>query len=201
MRRLLIMVFATAIAAAFAISPTQSTSAKDNEVPPVPTAVQVDMSANKLFRVGHATGTQNYICLPSGSSFKYVLFTPQATLFEKNKQVMTHYFSPNPDQGGTVRATWQTSDTSTVWGEVKDGNASSDPAFVEAGAIAWLKVTIVGYEDGPGHGDKLDGTTFIQRLNTSDGIAPATGCSTAGDVGKQQFVPYTADYFFYKARH
>jgi len=100
-----------------------------------------------------------------------------------------------------VRATWQHDDTSTVWGEVKDGNASSDPAFVEPGAIAWLKVTIVGYQDGPKGGDKLEGTTFIQRLNTSGGLAPATGCSSPADVGKQQFVPYTADYFFYKARH
>lgn len=201
MRRFLISVCTTAIAAALAFVPAQAIFARDDEVPPVPAAVQVDMTANKLFRVGHATGTQNYICLPSGASFKYTLFTPQATLFEKNKQVMTHFFSPNPDQGGTVRAAWQHDDTSTVWGEVKDGNASSDPAFVEPGAIAWLKVTIVGYQDGPKGGDKLAGTTFIQRLNTSGGVAPSTGCNSPADVGKQQFVPYTADYFFYKARH
>jgi len=30
------------------------------------------------------------------------------------------------------------------------------------------------------------------------GLAPKTGCSSLTDVGNQAFVPYTADYFFYK---
>jgi hypothetical protein len=41
--------------------------------------------------------------------------------------------------------------------------------------------------------------TFIQRLNTQGGSAPADGCSTAADVGKQALVPYTADYYFFRA--
>ena len=44
----------------------------------------------------------------------------------------------------------------------------------------------------------LSKTTFIQRLNTTGGVAPADGCSTSADVGKQVLVPYTADYYFYK---
>jgi hypothetical protein len=47
-------------------------------------------------------------------------------------------------------------------------------------------------------GDTLTKTTFIQRLNTSGGLAPSTGCSSAADVGRLAFVPYSADYFFYK---
>jgi hypothetical protein len=199
MRRILLIACATAFAAAFAVSPLHATNAKGDDVPPVPTAIRVP-AGNKLFRVGHATGTQNYTCSLSGGSVKYVLFTPQATLFENQKQVMTHYFGPNPDEGGTIRAAWQHSDdASTVWGEVKPGNSSADPAFVAPGAIPWLLVTIDGYQDGPRGGDKLEPTTFIQRLNTSGGVAPATGCSTTGDIGKQAFVPYTADYYFYKA--
>ena len=46
-------------------------------------------------------------------------------------------------------------------------------------------------------GDTLTATTFIQRVNTSGGIAPSTGCTSSTDVGKQAFVPYTADYVFY----
>jgi hypothetical protein len=42
----------------------------------------------------------------------------------------------------------------------------------------------------------LTKTTFIQRLNTSGGVAPMTACPV---VGQQLLVPYTADYFFYKA--
>jgi hypothetical protein len=41
-------------------------------------------------------------------------------------------------------------------------------------------------------------TTFIQRLNTSGGVAPSMGCASVMDVGARAFVSYTADYFFYK---
>ncbi len=164
--------------------------------PPVPADIQVP-SGNKVFLEGHGVGTQNYVCLPSGKDFKFALFTPQATLFsDDNRQVTTHYFSPNPLEAGTIRVTWQDSrDTSIVWGQVT--HSSSDPSFVDKNAIAWLLVQRAGSQDGPGGGDTLTGTTFIQRLNTSGGVAPSTGCKTSNDVGHQAFVPYTADYFFY----
>ena len=199
MRRILFIACAIALVGAFAVAPQQSARAAGGTPPPVPAAVQVP-PGHKLFLVGHASGTQNYVCLPSGTGVKFVLFTPQATLFDGKKQVTTHYFSPNPSEGGTIRATWQHSrDTSAVWGEVKPGNSSSDPAYVAPGAIPWLLVTAVGFQEGPNGGDKLTATTFIQRLNTSGGIAPATGCSSSADVGKQAFVPYTTDYYFYRA--
>src|SRR4030088_1834434 len=75
--------------------------------PRVPANIQVP-AGNKVFLVGHAVGTQNYVCLPSGTGFNFVLFTPQATLFsDHDKQITTHYFSPNPFEGGTIRATWR----------------------------------------------------------------------------------------------
>jgi hypothetical protein len=96
-----------------------------------------------------------------------------------------------------ARATWQHSrDTSTVWAMAI---ASSDPNFVEPGAIPWLLLQVVGTEPGPTGGERLTRTTFIQRLDTSGGIAPLTGCAGSGDVGNRTLVPYTADYFFYKA--
>jgi hypothetical protein len=76
--------------------------------------------------------------------------------------------------------------------------SSSDPNFVAPGAIAWLLVQVVGAQDGPTGGHTLTATTFIQRLNTSGGVAPSTGCTSSTDVSNQAFVPYTADYFFYK---
>ena len=177
--------------------------------PPVPGNIQVP-AGNKLFLVGHAVGTQNYICVPSGTGVRFVLFTPQATLFdEQGEQLTTHYFGPNPSEANTdpkvlgdraIRAAWEDSkDSSTVWGQVKPGNSSSDPAYVEPGAIPWLLVTIVGHQDGPDGGDRLSGTTFIQRLNTHGGAAQSTGCSSSEDLGKMAFVPYTTDYYFYKS--
>ena len=52
-------------------------------------------------------------------------------------------------------------------------------------------------QGGPGGGDMLVRTTFIQRVNTYGGLAPSTGCSAPADVGKKAFIPYTADYVFY----
>jgi hypothetical protein len=186
------------LAVAFTVSLLQPVYAADIVPPPVPPNLQVP-AGNKAFREGHAVGTQNYICLPSDSSVAWTFFGPQATLFnDKDRQIITHFLSPNPDESGMARATWQHSrDTSTVWAMAIA--SSSDPNFVESGAIPWLLLQVVGAEPGPTGGDKLTRTTFIQRLNTSGGIAPSTGCAQSTDVGKKAFVPYTADYFFYKA--
>jgi hypothetical protein len=167
-------------------------------VPPVPPDLTAPVNT-RVFFVGHGVGTQNYVCLPSGTSVAYALFTPQATLFtDSQQQATTHFFSPNPDESGVViRATWEDSqDTSTVWAEVTQ--PSSDPRFVAKGAIPWVLLHVVGREPGPTGGTKLLRTTDIQRLNTEGGVAPSTGCSTAKDIGNKAFVPYKADYFFYE---
>jgi hypothetical protein len=195
------MLLAGVAAMAFTVSSAQPAYADEAITPPpVPANIQVP-EGNVPFMVGHAVGTQNYVCLPFEDGVRFTLFTPQATLFnEAGEEIMTHYFGPNPSEAGTVRAAWQHSqDTSTVWGQVKPGNSSTDPEYVAPGAIAWLLVTIVGDQDGPNGGDKLAKTTFIQRLNTSGGMAPSTGCTSLSDVGNQAFVPYTTDYYFYRA--
>jgi hypothetical protein len=167
--------------------------------PPVPDNIHVS-AGNEVFLVGHALGTQNYVCLPSGSGFTWTLFTPQATLFDdRDRQVITHFFAPNPDENGTVRATWQQSgNTSTVWG--RPIASSSDAGFVAPGAIPWLRLQVVGAKDGPTGGDQLTEATFVQRLNTVGGIAPSSGCARSTDVGTTAFIPYRADYFFYTDR-
>ncbi|MBP1150183.1 DUF3455 domain-containing protein [Methylocaldum sp. RMAD-M] len=165
--------------------------------PSVPADIQVP-EGNEPFLKAHASGTQNYICLPSDSGFAWTFFGPQATLFNRyNQQVITHFLSPNPFEKETSRVTWQHSrDTSTVWGQ---GIASSsDPAFVAPDAIPWLLVQVVGAQDGPTGGHALTPTTFIQRLNTVGGVAPSTGCAEPTDVGQKALVPYKAEYFFYK---
>jgi len=78
-------------------------------------------AGNEAFLVGHGVGTQNYVCLPSGTGVAFMLFTPQATLFsDDDKQITTHFFSPNPFENNTnpavvaagmIRATWQHSGT------------------------------------------------------------------------------------------
>jgi Protein of unknown function (DUF3455) len=175
-------------------------SAYDLTPPAVPAGLEVPVG-HAPFLQGYATGTQNYICLPdkAGPGVVWTLFGPQATLFNNDDmQIITHFLSPNPDEGGTARATWQHSrDTSTVW--AKRIESSSDPAVVESGAIPWLLLQVVGADLGPTEGHRLTETTHIQRVHTSGGLEPPTGCARASDVGQQALVPYTADYIFYKA--
>jgi Protein of unknown function (DUF3455) len=197
--RSLLIACATAFTVACTVSLSQSVHAHYDDVtpPPVPSNIRVP-AGNKAFLKGFAVGTQNYICLPSGAGFAWAFFGPQATLFDDDdKQIITHFLSPNPVESGTPRATWQHSrDTSTVWAMVAP---FSTPVFVTPGAIPWLLLEVVGDQDGPTDGYKLTETTFIQRLNTSGGVAPATGCAVSADVGKKALVDYEADYFFYRA--
>jgi len=164
--------------------------------PDVPAGLEVP-APNQAFLVGHAFGTQNYECQPDAhlGRVAWTLFTPQATLFDdQNQQIITHFFSPNPDEApAVVRATWQDSeDSSVVWARAV-ASATVDPD-----AIAWVKLQAVGTEVGPTSGETLFKTTFVQRVNTRGGLAPSTGCDSLPDVGHKAFMPYTADYFFYK---
>jgi hypothetical protein len=167
-----------------------------------PPALPPDLAApppgSKAFAIGHAVGTQNYVCLPSGEIAKWVLFGPQATVFDEDgEQIMTHFLSPNPAEANAARATWQHSSmTSAVWAVKED--ESEDPQFVEPGAIKWFLLRVVGTQQGTSSTDRLPKTTFIHRVNTSGGVAPAAECTVAGDVGKTKLVPYTADYVFYQ---
>ena len=190
---------------AFTASSTQAATTGAITPPPLPVDMAPVPAGNKLFLGTHAVGTQNYVCQPSGAGVAYVLFTPQATLSgEDGVQIITHYNSPNPDEpnadpkvvaDGIIRATWQDKDTSRVWAKVHQPNGAVTP---DQEAIAWVLLDAVGHRNGPTGGEKLKNTTFVQRLNTTGGLAPKTGCSSVTDVGNKAFVPYTADYFFYE---
>ena len=163
--------------------------------PPVPADLELPESGEP-FLIGHGVGTQNYVCQPSTSLGRvaWTLFTPQATLFsDLDEQLTTHFFSPNPSESGVVRVTWEHSeDTSIVWAR------AIASVVVRPDAIPWLLLQKVGTQVGPTGGATLTATTFIQRVNTVGGLAPATGCDALRDVGHKRFVPYTADYVFFR---
>ena len=167
---------------------------------------------NAAFLVGHAVGTQGYVCLPTstGASWTVNASRPEATLFAgvagHEVQIINHYLSPdsNPNELAPKplpfgSATWQSSlDGSKVWGQTLNAiPAGSDPSCPNAGAIACLLLQSIGSQQGPAGGKIMTRTAFIKRLNTQGGSAPAAGCSVAADVGKQTLVPYTADYYFF----
>lgn len=174
-------------------------------VPSVPSNLLVP-TGHSLFLKAQAVGTQNYVCVPGASAPMWKFLGPQATLFVKlpwiqgpiSLQVTTHFLSSNPFEEGTARPTWQSSlDTSAIWGKaIAD---SADPAYVAPGSIPWLLVEITGAQRGPMGGLAISQTTYIQRINTSGGVAPTDGCD-ASAYGKVALVPYTTDYYFYQAR-
>jgi hypothetical protein len=199
---------ALAAAVAFSLPRLACAGAGNVQAPDAPPDIRVP-EGNIPFLVGHAIGMQNYICrpcpnastplqlCPDGSGFAWILFAPEATLFADNDDpLITHYFSPNPDEGGTIRATWRDSrDSSIVWG----GKAvsSNDSQFVKKNSVAWLKLPMAGVQDGPTGDNTLAKTTFIQRVHTFGGVAPRDGCSDPRNVGDMTFQPYVADYFFW----
>jgi len=169
-------------------------------------------AGNTAFLVGHAVGTQGYVCLPAGTGASWTVngSRPEATLFadvQGQPAIMTHYLSPNTNPNEFApkpldfgSATWQSAaDGSKVWGKPLHAiPAGSDASCPNRDAIPCLLLQSIGSVTGPAGGTILTSTSFIQRLNTQGGSAPATGCSAASDVGKQTLVPYSADYYFFR---
>ena len=200
--------FGTALLLACAFG-TVTLAAAQVTPPPTPDTIAVP-AGNSAYLVGHAYGSQGYTCLPTstGGTAWNPTARPEATLFVDffghQVQIITHFQSinENPNPGVTPplsgNATWQSSfDSSRVWAVRKNGiDAGSDPASCpHTGSIQCLLLQSVGNKKGPTGGNLLANTTFIQRLNTSGGAVPTSVCT----VGQTQLVPYTADYFFFRA--
>ena len=150
---------------------------------PLPSPIQVP-AGNTLFKVNYAVGVQIYSCnatTTGGHAWTFV--APRANLYNRRgRHTMIHFAGP----------TWQHRDGSSVVGAVV-ANTPGAP-----GAIPHLLLRAAKTEPGK-FGDKLVKTTFIQRLETSGGLAPAAGTCNAKTVGRQAGVPYTAYYAFWKA--
>ncbi len=191
------------------------TNAAAQRVNPPTTPAQITPPAgNSAFMVGHAHGTQGYVCLPQGGGASWTVngARPEATLFTdffgQQVEIITHFLSPDTDPNAPLPVpfaspTWQsTLDSSKVWAKVvqQPVTAGTDQSSCpNAGAIACLLLQNAGSEAGATGGKIMNRVTFIQRLNTKGGSAPADGCSTSADVGKQTLVPYAADYYFFRA--
>jgi hypothetical protein len=203
--------FATSLVLGCALATVTLAGAQTITPPITPTDI-TPPAGNTAFLLGRAAGTQGYVCLPKGAGASWTVNAarPEATLFEsfvgQDVQIITHFLSPNtnpitPDPVPFGNPTWQSSfDTSKVWAKaVKPITAGSDPSCPNTGSITCLLLQAVGSLKGPTGGKILTKTTFIQRLNTQGGSAPEDGCVDLTDVGKQTLVPYSADYYFFRA--
>lgn len=158
--------------------PLMADSDEDDRLPALPSPLcdrlQV-ASGNELEFHVYALGYQIY----EWDGAKWGFVAPQADLFADpgyHKRVGTHFAGP----------TWRSKSGSEVVG-VRVNACTPDPL-----SIPWLLLAGAS-SHGPG---VFNGVTFIQRVNTVGGLAPAVAGSTPGE---RMAVPYTAEYFFYKA--
>lgn len=129
-----------------------------------------------------ARGVQIYTCAASatGAAPAWTLKAPHAALTARDGEIgAIHFAGPS----------WEATDGSTVTA----ARLASDPG-PHADAIPWLLLQVKTIQGAGLFGD----VTYIQRLATSGGVAPATGCDPE-HLGAETLVPYRADYVFYHA--
>ncbi len=182
MKRILDGLLLAAIVAVVAAWPLARLAHAGPAEPTVPGDIAVG-DGNKVFLVGHAVGVQIYSCTATASGYRWTLLAPRANLYGDNgKLIATHFAGP----------TWQARDGSRVVGRVVN-RVTVDPS-----AIPWLLLAADSTAAGP-DGDRLVATTYVQRIATTGGLAPAAAECNADTAGITTEVPYTADYYFWKA--
>src|SRR5262245_5609848 len=177
-QRLLLAALLTAVAALSLGHAAQA----GPEAPAVPAAIAVP-DGHKLFLIGHAVGVQIHTCTLSPTGYRWRFDGPRADVFDdRGKLLVTHFAGPS----------WQAKD-----GSKAVGTLDAPPLTVDPPAIPWLRLAATS-TPGP-DGGRLAGTTYIQRIRTTGGLAPAPADCNAGSVGTTEEIPYTADYTFWKS--
>jgi Protein of unknown function (DUF3455) len=153
-------------------------ASEDGRAPDLPSPLcdrlQLSTGDKVAFHV-YALGVQIYRW--DGTSWVFV--APEARLFadaEYHGEVGIHYAGP----------TWESHSGGNVIASRLEG-CTPDPT-----AIPWLLLQTVSNE-GPGIFDRV---TYIHRVNTSGGLAPT---APGPFIGAEVEVPYTAEYYFYRA--
>jgi hypothetical protein len=158
-----------------------ASAAPASTFPQAPPELQVPPNSNLVLKA-RGKGVQIYECAPKPDdkkSFTWKLKAPEADLFDDKGEKVAHHFAG---------PTWQAPDGSSVLGSVM---AKADAP--DAQAVPWLLLTTVG--KGPG---VLASVMHVQRLDTSGGKAPETGCDAAhAKTHGEVRVPYEATYYFY----
>jgi hypothetical protein len=171
-----VLVLCAAAVAVASAKPTPQTSPGD------PLDPRTYEPKAKPFLELHATGVQKYTCQANGT---WLFTDPEATLFKtkgKEKAVGTHFLN-----FAAGRPVWRYEDGSSVEAARKAGTGAG------TANIPWLLLEAI-VTTGGDDGDRLERTSWVQRLNTAGGVAPPVPCTP----GAQQSVPYAADYVFWR---
>jgi hypothetical protein len=142
----------------------------------VPTGHQVAMET-----VG--AGDIGYECRVKANApgqHEWVFVGPDAKLMDRGGKQVGKYYGPP--------ATWESMDGSKLTG--------TQVAVAPNGA-GNIPFQLVKANPAMGSG-AMQGVSYIQRVATQGGVAPAMACG-ASSLGQKQVVKYQADYIFYRA--
>ena len=147
----------------------------------LPAAVQVP-AGHKVSMETVGAGQITYECRAKKdmAGHEWVFVGPDAKLMDRmGKQVGKYYGPP---------ATWESNDGSKL---------TATQVAVAPAAAGSIPLQLVKANPAMGMG-AMQGVTFIQRVATQGGVAPATPCD-ASKAGTKQIVNYQADYILWKA--
>lgn len=145
-------------------------------------AAEIDVPPGHVLALSlDASGVQIYDCKTDATAgYVWVFRAPEASLTNKEGQLVArHYAGP----------TWESKED----GSKIQGTRLASTASLSPGAIAQLLLSATVLKTGKTFGD----VSFIQRVRTVGGSAPATGCDT-NTLGAELKVPYTASYLFFR---
>ena len=148
----------------------------------LPDAVKVPMG-HVVAMETMAAGDITYQCRAKkdmAGQYEWMFVGPDAGLKNRSGQGVGKYYGPP--------ATWESMDGSKVTG------AQVAVAPASAGSIP---LQLVKANPAIGMG-AMQGVSYIQRVNTQGGVAPASMCGAA-TLDQKQTVKYTADYIFWRA--
>jgi hypothetical protein len=148
----------------------------------LPAAVQVP-AGNKVAMETVGVGEITYQCNAKkdmAGQFEWVFVGPDAKLNDRSGKQVGKYYGPP--------ATWESMDGSKL---------TATQIAVAPNSTGNIPLQLVKGNPAMGSG-AMSGVTYIQRVDTRGGVAPAMPCA-AGNMGAKQVVKYQADYIFYKA--
>jgi len=148
----------------------------------LPAAVQVP-AGHRIVMETVGKGRITYECrakVNTAGEHEWFFVGPDATLTDRRGRTVGRYFGPP--------ATWESSDGSRV---------TATQVAVAPAAAGSIPLQLVKANPALGQG-AMNGISYIQRVNTVGGVAPAMAC-TASNLGARQIVDYQADYILYKA--
>jgi Protein of unknown function (DUF3455) len=148
----------------------------------LPEAIKV-AAGNKAALETVGVGDITYECRDkkdAAGQYEWAFVGPEAALNDRSGNKIGRYYGPP--------ATWESMDGSKV---------SGTQLAVSPAAAGNIPLQLVKANPAMGSG-AMTGVTYIQRVATQGGVAPAIPCDAASK-GKKEVVKYQADYIFYKA--